>query len=71
MLSDTHINDRDYEHAQRIFNEMDMSNLRDYHDFYLITDILLLADVFETFKNTCLKNYELDPVHFYTAPGLS
>ena len=42
-----------------------------YHDVYLATVFLLLADVIETFRNTCLKNYKLDPAHFYTAPGLA
>ena len=43
----------------------------DYHDLYLKTDILLLADVFETYRKTCLKVYGLDPAHYYTSPGLS
>ena len=43
----------------------------DYHDLYLRTDTLLLADVFETFRHTCLTNYGLDPAHYYTSPGLS
>ena len=43
---------------------------RPYHDTNFKTDVFLFADVFETFWNTCLKNYKLDPAHFYTAPGL-
>ena len=42
-----------------------------YRDTYLKTDVLLLADVLGTFRNTCLENYKLDPAHFYTAPGLA
>ena len=65
------ISDQDYEHAQQVWNTMEKKTLGCYHDTYLATDVLLLADVFETFPNTCLKNYKLDPAHFYTATGLA
>ena len=48
-----------------------MESLEDYHDLYNQTDVLLLADVFENFRNICCKNYKLDPVHYFTAPGLA
>ena len=48
-----------------------MSTLADYHNLYLLTDVLLLADIFEQFRSTCTAHYGLDPVHYYTAPGLS
>ena len=48
-----------------------MKNVGDYHDLYLKSDILLLADVFENFRKTCLKYYKLDPCHYFTSPGLS
>ena len=53
-LTDSEIIDDDYDHAQRVFYLMEMESLRDYHDFYLLTDVLLLSDVFETFQNTCI-----------------
>ena len=63
-LSMKGISDRDYEHAQQVWNIMEKKTLRCYHDTYLKTDVLLLADVFETFRNAYLKNYKLDPAHF-------
>ena len=48
-----------------------MNTIGDYHDLYLKTDILLLADVFEKFINTCLEYYKLDPCHYFSNPGLS
>ena len=48
-----------------------LKNLGEYHDLYVQSDTLLLADVFETFRNTCLKVYELDPAHFLSLPGLA
>jgi len=50
---------------------MGIQNLGKYHDLYLKTDVLLLADVFETFRKKWMKNYSLDPANYYTLPGLS
>ena len=48
-----------------------MKNLKDYHNLYNQADVLLLADVYENFRDICIKNYNLDPAHYYTAPGLA
>ena len=65
------ITDEEYEHAQIVWEKMGCTDMGDYHDVYLITDTLLLADVFENFRAICLETYELDPAHYYTAPGLA
>lgn len=61
----------DYAHAQNVSKTFDMRNMGSYHDLYLQMDIVLLCDVFEAFRNVCMRQYELDPCHFYTSPGLS
>ena len=70
-LTEEYISEIDHTHAQRVFNHFDMTDLGDYHNFYLLTDVLLLADVFENFREVCLQHYDLDPAHNYTSPGLS
>ena len=64
------ITDVDYKHAKTVFKNLINKNLGDYHDLYLQSDTLLLADVFENFRNMCIKVYEIDPAHFLSAPGL-
>ena len=59
------------DHACKVWRDFEIKNLGEYHDLYLHTDIILLANVFESFRKVCLDNYELDPAHFYTAPGLA
>ena len=70
-LSGDNISDEDYEHAQNVWEAFDCNILKDYHDLYLKSDVILLADVFETFRDLCMTNYELDPAWYYTAPGLA
>ena len=65
------ITDIDYTRAKRVFKELEMNNLGDYHDLYVQSDTLLLADIFENFRNKCIETYELDPAHFLSAPGLT
>ena len=70
-LNDCGITDKEYEHAERIWEEFKIKNLGEYHDLYLKSDVLLLADVFEEFRNICLENYSQDPAWYYTSLGLS
>ena len=70
-LDDKDISTQDYAHAQLVWDEFQMKTMKDYHDLYLMTDVLLLAEVFEEFRNVCLKHYKLDPAWYYTTPGLA
>ena len=61
----------DYGHGNNVFKRFKLKNLGEYHDLYVQNDTLLRTDVFENFRNTCLKVYELDPAHFLSLPGLA
>ena len=70
-LSGKGITEKNYKHVWNVWNTFKMKTFKDYHKLYNETDVLLLADVFENFRNLCLKIYGLDPVYYYTAPGLA
>ena len=70
-LNMENIDDIDYRHGNNVFKIFKLENLGDYHDLYVQSDTLLLADVFENFRDMCIKVYELDPAHFASLPGLA
>ena len=65
------VTDEDHIHAQNVFKESEIKNLGEYHDLYVQSDTLLLADVSENSRNKCIEIYQLDPTHFLSAPGLA
>ncbi|XP_022164231.1 uncharacterized protein LOC111029520 [Myzus persicae] len=70
-LTEEHITEGEYEHATEVWKNFNCRTLGEYSDLYLKIDVLLLADVFENFRDICLKTYNLDAAFYYTAPGLS
>ncbi|CAB0041192.1 unnamed protein product [Trichogramma brassicae] len=70
-LTDSDISTKDYDDAKQVWDSFKISNLGEYSDLYLKTDVLLLVEVFENFRKTCHEAYELDPAHYYTLPGYS
>ena len=70
-LSDSDVSDDDYKHAQQVWNAFNCKTLGDYHDLYMLTDVLLLADVFESFRCTAIDYYELDPALYFTTPNFA
>ena len=70
-LTMENISETDYRHANNVFKTFKPNNLVDYHDLYVQSDTLLLADVFGNFRKACNKTYELDPAHFMSLPGLA
>lgn len=71
QLNDAEISNEEYQFACKMWDKFNCKTLAEYSDLYLKTDVLLLADVFENFRQTCFQIYDLDPAHYYTAPGLS
>ena len=71
MLTEQNIRDADYHHGQNVWQNFNCKTLCDYHDIYLKSGVVQLASVFENFRSICHWTYGLDPVHCYTAPGLS
>ena len=70
-LNNENVTNEDYAHAQKVWDTFKIKNLGEYHDLYVQSDTLLLADVFENFRDKCIEIYELDPAHFLSALGLA
>ena len=64
------ITDKDYNHAQKVWKVFKIKNMGEYHDLYVLCDTLLLANVFEKFRDKCIEIYGLNPSHILSAPGL-
>ena len=65
------ISDADYEHVEKVWKAFEIKNLGEYHDLYVQCDTLLLADVFENFRDNCIEIYGYDPAHFFVCTGIS
>ena len=70
-LTNRTISDKEYEHVLNVWKKIEMTTMEGYHALHLKCYVLLLADVFEKFRNNSLKNYGLSPSHCFSAPGLS
>ena len=65
------ITDEDYVHAQKVWDVFEIKFFGEYHDLYVQSDAILLAEVYENFRDKCIEIYQLDPAHFLSAPGLA
>ena len=65
------ITDDDYQHAQTVCKEFSIESMKDYYNLCNLSDVLLLADVIENFRNICMNHYGLDPAWYFSAPGLA
>ena len=69
--SNGHVSDEQYQHLQNVWDVFNFDTFKNFHNHYSKKDVLLLVDTFEKFISTCLKYYNLDPCHYFSAPGLS
>ena len=65
------ITDEDYQRAHTVWKEFNIESMKDYHKLYNLSDVLLLVDIFENFRNICMNHYEMDPAWYFSAPGLA
>ena len=70
-LKDEPLTQQDYDRAQHIWTHFDIQNLRQFHNHYLTSDVLLLSDVFQHFRHTTFDAHRLDCLHFFTLPSLA
>ena len=70
-IKDEGVSQEEYDNACQVFEKMNLNSLGEWSDLYLKTDVLLLCSVFENFRDVTIKEYQLDPAHFYSSPGLS
>ena len=70
-LKDCGISEKEYQRTDNVWKVFVIKHLGEYHDLYLKTDVLLLCDVFEKFVKTCLQHDCLDPIYYFSSPGLS
>ena len=70
-LNDKEITEEEYQHAKNVWHTFNCDDLTSYHDIYLKSDVLLLTDIFEKFRETCLHHYKLDAINYFSAPMLS
>ena len=70
-LTGESITDEDYQHALTVWKEFNIESMKDYHNLYNLSDVLLLADIFENFRTNCMNHYGLDPAWYFSVPGLA
>ena len=70
-LRDEPLTQKEYERAQQTWSRFAIANMEEYHNHYLLSDVLLLCDVFENFRQSVMERHKLDCLHFVTLPSLS